>query len=252
MFLKHGRNDRWHKLKKLTDRLIREQKEKFYNRQKSQATNSRNPSQYYKAVCKLKDREKTPNFDICELFPKESPYEVAEPVVTFFSAITENMEPLEERKDQQCESDFVMFERYQIAAKLRSFKKPKSMVEGDIYTELCTTFADVLAIPLTKIYNQCLQEGVWPKKWKEETTIPKVTIPSSLDEIRNLSCTCLFSKVLESIVLSRLQEECSVGINQFGGIKGSGTEMYLVKTWETILEALDDGKSAVNLLSIDF
>ena len=71
-------------------------------------------------------------------------------------------------------------------------------------------------------------------------------------ELRNLSCTPLFSKILESSVLSRLKEEVTLSERQFGGIKGCSTEHFLLETWNQIMEALEGGDTAANLVSIDF
>ena len=37
---------------------------------------------------------------------------------------------------------------YQVAGRIRAFKKPKSMVQGDIFPALFIRFGDLLAIPL--------------------------------------------------------------------------------------------------------
>ena len=84
------------------------------------------------------------------------------------------------------------------------------------------------------------------------TVIPKNSAPSQLSELRNLSCTPLFSKVLESFLLSRLKDEIKLSVNQYGGIKGCSTDHFLIDTWNTILNSLDDGVSAANLISVDF
>ena len=71
--------------------------------------------------------------------------------------------------------------------------------------------------------------------------------------IRNISCTCLFSKVLEFFVLKRLREEVAPRINQFGGLPGSGINHYLTSAWNNVLEAMEhDENSAVNMISVDF
>ena len=143
---------------------------------------------------------------------------------------------------------------HEVAARLRTFKKPKSQVKGDITPSLVTTYADLLAIPLTFIYNQALSTLDWPLLWKSETVtaIPKNTCPAQLSELRNLSCTPLFSKVLESFVLTRLKKNISLSRNQYGGIKGCSTEHFLLETWDQIIKALEDGDTAANLVSVDF
>ena len=82
--------------------------------------------------------------------------------------------------------------------------------------------------------------------------IPKNSAPSSLGELRNLSCTPLFSKVLETFVLNRLKSEIKLDNKQYGGVKGSSTDHFLLDTWDAILRALETPGAAVNLVSIDF
>ena len=94
----------------------------------------------------------------------------------------------------------------------------------------------------------------WPTIWKSETVnvIPKNSAPSGLQELRNLSCTPLFSKILESFILDRLKKEVVLSPKQYGGIKGSSTDHFLTDTWDRILTTLEDPNKAVNLISVDF
>ena len=94
----------------------------------------------------------------------------------------------------------------------------------------------------------------WPALWKKETVIAisKNSSPANLSELRNLSCTPLFSKILESFVLDRIKGEIELSSRQFGGIKGCGTDHFLLETWDAIIKALEDGDTAANLLSVDF
>ena len=128
------------------------------------------------------------------------------------------------------------------------------MVEGDIFPDLVTSLAGPLSHPLANIFNDCLTNAYWPRNWKMEsvTIIPKISKPESFNNLRNISCTPLFSKTLEFFVLDRLKSEACPAENQYGGIKGSSTSHYLVRAWNAILEALDSGNCAVNLISVDF
>ena len=42
---------------------------------------------------------------------------------------------------------------FQVAGRIRVFKKSKSMVRGDIFPALMGLFGDLLEVPLTDIYN---------------------------------------------------------------------------------------------------
>ena len=117
-----------------------------------------------------------------------------------------------------------------------------------------TEFADLLALPLSDIYNTITETFQWPLVWKVEivTVIPKCGSPDSFDQLRNISCTLLVSKVFESFLLSWIREEVHLRKNQYGGERGCSTEHHLLETWETILRDLEDDRSASVLTSIDF
>ena len=57
---------------------------------------------------------------------------------------------------------------------------------------------------------------------------------------------------LESYVTDNLKEELKEDLVQYGSTKGCGTDHCLMHAWEYILEAMDDGSSSCNLISIDF
>ena len=145
-------------------------------------------------------------------------------------------------------------ERYQVATILKSIKKTKSVVKGDITPTLVTKFSDILAIPLTDIFNQVIKHWEWPDLWRRETVIviPKKSSLESLAECQNLSCTPLFSKALEMIVLERLKKETCFRASRYGGQKRCGADNFLVQVWEDILSGLEDDRACTNLISVDF
>ena len=106
------------------------------------------------------------------------------------------------------------------------------------------------------IYNACFLNKGWPTRWKTETVIPipKTISPGSFDDIRPISMTTLWSKILESYVASFTLEETAHNWkkNQYGGRKGSSTDHVLVGLWDKILTGLDNGSKAVVLSGIDF
>ena len=121
------------------------------------------------------------------------------------------------------------------------------MIAGDIFPDLVTTFADIIAIPMADIINGAISKRQWPQCWKRETMIiiPKCSTPSTYSELRNLSCTPLFSKILESFILEQLKKEVKPDLNQYGSTKGCGTEHYLIQAWNYILESLDEEQTCL-------
>ena len=144
--------------------------------------------------------------------------------------------------------------RHEVAARIKHFRKPKSMVRGDIFPKLMTLFADFLAIPLTSIYNEIVRTSVWPVTWKEEyvTVIPKKKTPACLDDLQNISCTKLASKIFESFVLGWAMDFVKLKPNQFGGVKGCSVNHLLVNVWQRVGEDLEDHRAGSLLTSIDY
>ena len=249
------RSDRWRQLQRRSEDMIAASREKFFNGVKNDMQVSGNSRDYFNAVRKLAatDGEKPRPWTINSMFPGESDAAVADKVATYFNQISQEYAPLEIKDCMPGGIDNCPA-LHEIASRLRRFKKPKSRVRGDIFRQLVAPLADVLAIPLHIIFQKAYQEGIWPEVWRTETVtvIPKTSRPTGLNQLRNLSCTPLFSKVLESFVLERLKTEVSLSSTQFGGIKGSGVDHFLIETWDEILRGLEDSRAGVTLASIDF
>ena len=67
-----------------------------------------------------------------------------------FQPLAENDVP------QSWNKNYLFLLPYEVSARLKSSKKPKSRIIGDIFPQLVAAFPDLLAIPLTKIYNLVL------------------------------------------------------------------------------------------------
>lgn len=83
--------------------------------------------------------------------------------------------------------------------RIRECKKPSGLLYGDVFPALLTEYAKMIAVPLTMVMNICFEQGTWPSAWRQESVsvIPKVQAPSGLNELRNISCTSVFSKIME-------------------------------------------------------
>ena len=130
------------------------------------------------------------------------------------------------------------------------------MVPGDIFPQLVTNYAASLSEPLETIYGEVFRTYHWPLCWRNEyvTIIPKCSDPEDLGSCRNISCTNLFSKVLESFMLERswAQVEPNMRKNQYGGQQGCGTDHFLAHLWTGILENLEDSRGCNSIISLDF
>ena len=233
--------------------LISQKKNEYFLKLKKKALDARNSKAYFYAVQMLGGNEAPKVWELKVLFPDKNDKEIAETLAGYFNKISNEFEPLAACTPDSYEKKSPP-EMFQIAARLKSFKKPTSRVRGDIPASLVNQVADILAIPLHYIYGEVYSKLQWPSLWKAETVsvIPKNAAPSEMSQLRNLSCTPLFSKVLESFILEDLKSMTKLSADQYGGIKGVGANHFLIGTWQDILENLEDQRAATSILSIDF
>ena len=252
---REGRSPRWKALKKKSDELYRTRAETYMNNQKNKFTGPDASRNFFRNFRSLRSREKPPEFNVRDLFPEKSESEVAEELAGHFNEISKEFDGLEQGQVPQAHSDpLPIICRAQLEKVLCGFKKPKSMVPGDIFPALVNRVAPWISSPLADIYNCITNTHVWPSNWKVEfvTPIPKKSLPQSPNDLRNISCTKLFSKVYESYILAWLSPQAPLRSNQFGGVKGLGTEHFLVNLWQNILENLDDPRAGSLITSIDY
>ena len=195
IYKEQGKSEKYHEARRACEQLIRIAKKNYLGCIIDRVKFAGNTRDYYKAVKMLRTKEAPIVWNICSMFPGESEGDISEKVADFFNIISQEYEPLPNPATLQTEHWTNVLEPYQVAARLRTFRKPKSQVPGDINPELVSKFYDLIAEPLCHVFNQSLGTLSWPSLWKSETVsiIPKNSAPSSLSELRNLSCTPLFS-----------------------------------------------------------
>ena len=129
-------------------------------------------------------------FDVMNLFPGRDKRDVSELLAEHFNAVSNEFTPLDPTTDipTTYSQEIPTLQMHEVAIRLKKFKKSKSVVKGDIFPELVTKHADLLAIPLTSIYNEITCTSEWPSIWKEEfvTIIPKTRTPTEIGQLRIL------------------------------------------------------------------
>ena len=89
------------------------------------------------------------------LFPRMNDKQIADELAAFFNRISHEFDPLEPANIPLThDRTLPVLEPFQVAGRIKAFKKPKSMVKGDIFPSLMDKFWILLAIPLTDIYNE--------------------------------------------------------------------------------------------------
>ena len=255
LYDREGRSRRWLNLKKKIVKITKKRAETYMSNVRANMTGPDACRDFFKNVQNYSCREKPPQFDVRDLFPSRSDKEVADTVAEHFNKISSEFDGLR-REDipDAVDLDLPTLTCDEVAKKLRDMKKPRSKVRGDIFPSLINRASAMLATPLTEIYNLITRTGEWPTLWKIEyvTPIPKKQHPDSLDNMRNISCTQFLSKTYESFVLGWLGQQVKLRPNQYGGVKGSGSEHFLIEMWQRAMEGLEDPRAGVLLSSIDY
>ena len=147
---------------------------------------------------------------------------------------------------------------YDVYIRLNRLKKTRSTLPIDIPDKLRQECSPHLAAPITAIYNDCLNQGLYPTLWKQEwvTPAPKITNPQVISDLRKISCTSDYSKIFEGFLKEWILEDViqNIDIGQYGGLAGTGTEHLMVCFMDRILQLLDKNqdKSAVIATSLDW
>ena len=97
-----------------------------------------------------------------------------------------------------------------------------SRVIGDPLPNLVREHPEAIVEPIMEIYNENYRSSRVPWNWKTEylTIIPKKPHLIDLSECYNISCTSLFSKILENQLLAKLRTELDPDSDQYGGLRG--------------------------------
>ena len=254
-FCRHGKSDKYYDLKNkfinkqasavkhYTDKIINEVKD-----------GSRTSS--YKALRLLGVRNGDtkddlfilPNHANEQLTEEES----AERIADYFSAISQEFDPVEYENLPPCIQDCLeaakndpgipRLEPYEVYKKISKAKKPNSEIHGDVPKKIVQLFSPELAEPVSRIYNKISSSAEYPRQWVKESqmAIPKVFPPNSEDDLRPISRTFFFSKVYESFIADWLLPIILPHMDpgQYG-MKGSSIVHYLIKFLHFVHSSLD-------------
>ena len=250
-----GGSDRWQALRDKLDAYLERRQEVYLARQREKMSGPDSAVQFFKNVKAYSTYEKPKDFDVRDLYPGRSDNEVAALVAEYFNRISSEFQSLEPSDiPATYHRDLPLLSAQEVAEMICKSKKTASRVPGDVFPKLLNRCAPALSVPLAAIYIEILRFYTWPVLWKREfvTVIPKKTNPTSLSDLRNISCTNAFSKIFEQHVLSRLAEEVTLKDNQYGGVKGCSTTPMLVEIMQQICENAEDYRSATVLCAVDY
>ena len=146
---------------------------------------------------------------------------------------------------------------YDCYQKLKTTKKPNSVIPGDIPSTIVKEFMVELSNPLSVLLDNIVQSALWPSHWKIEyiTPVSKIPIPETEDDLRPIALTAFISKVLEQFIVTWLLEIIGekMDFRQYGGLKGNSICHYLIELINFILYHQDSSEpSAILLCLVDF
>ena len=143
----------------------------------------------------------------------------------FFVSVSEHL-PRLDRNNEAFDVDGQLPDEYAIdltttLQALRKVKTNKATGPDNVPAWILKNHANILAGPLTAIFNSSLREGTIPETYKSANVIPvpKVNPPSTIEKyVRPIYLTPIASKTLESIILNMVNEniEENINCNQFG------------------------------------
>ena len=251
---KHGRSQKYLKLKENFEEKLSQEKLKYIQKIRAEVFEGKRGS-VYPALKKLGLRpgnEFQHTFSLPDHTSQNlSPAESVEIIAEHFSSISQeflplsaaNLPPNVQRVLSDQDQDLVpILSTYDVYRRIIRAKKPNSLVPGDLPTKLVKTFADILAGPVTDIYNHISLTSEYPRQWKVEhqVPIPKVFPPSSEDDLRNISKTPFLSKVYESFIADWLLEIVGPFLDPGQcGMKGSSITHYLIQLLHFVFSTLD-------------
>ena len=177
--------------------MIAFKRNQYMERHKIIITSPDLSAHFFKNVRAYNSAEKPEIWNVSSIRPNLTDAELALQLSLYFNKISNEFSPL---RSSQIPTTFdrplPVLKPYQVAMRIKNIKKPKSKIKGDIFPSLMTEYAQ----PLSDIYNRITETFIWPNIWKMEivTVIPKCVNPESFDQLRNISCTLLTSKIYES------------------------------------------------------
>ena len=147
-----GRTEKWKQIKAKTNRILAERKAGYLLKQKDHLLVHDANRSFFRIVKNYKSGEKTQDFVIRSMFKGDADDAIAEKLADFFNRISDEFEPFAQ-EDILTAAVRVLpkLELHEVSTRIRKFRKPKSMVKGDLFPQL---FSDFLTIPLADIYNE--------------------------------------------------------------------------------------------------
>ena len=145
-----------------------------------------------------------------------------------------------------------------VAKKIKAMKVNKSLGVDGIPPKLLMETVEQICIPLARMFNLSLKEGVVPFEWKETNIIPlfkKGSRNKSETYYRPVSLTSVICKLLERLIKDHMVDflvrHKILNSSQHGFLKARSCLTNMLCFLEEITKWIDEG-SPVDIIRLDF
>ena len=168
--------------------------------------------------------------------------------------------PVADAKFQGAKSDYLgplVVTPELVAKKIKAMKDNKSPGVDGIPPKLLMETVDQISIPLARVFNLSLKEGVVPFEWKEANIIPlfKKGSRNKSENYRPVSLTSVICKLLERLIKDHmvdfLVKHKLLNSSQHGFLKARSCLTNMLCFLEEITKWIDVG-SPVDIIYLDF
>ncbi|KAI8482033.1 hypothetical protein Bbelb_402090 [Branchiostoma belcheri] len=238
-FRRHGKTDRWKRLRNKTQTIIKQAKFWYY-RNFIQHLKQENPRKWWSFVNRELGRsQERSNRTSFENVPD---HDVAEALNQHFSEMWCPGNDLYLFPLQQPTKSVDLCSIGEVKALLKNVNPNKASGPDDLPTWILKEYADDFAPVITHLFNSSYEEGSVPVVWKAASVvpIPKVKGATTPSDMRPVSLLPVLAKLLERCILKRLLPSITPVItNQYAYLKGSSTVIAVIRMVQTWLTALD-------------
>ena len=183
---------------------------------------------------------------------------LADAINETFAEVSADLDPLKppEMPINRPVPDKYIIHTHQVEKRLSQIKLKKAIGPDNIPNWILKEYSDILAPPVSAIFNTTLRTANIPSMWLSANICPlaKVKPPTDIKkDLRPISLTPILAKTLESFPVRWIRSECgNVDINQYGAIERSSTTHALLQILHPIFKATDKPKYFARILMIDF
>jgi hypothetical protein len=151
----------------------------------------------------------------------------------------------------------VRFNTEQVNKALKALRVDKSPGLDNLHPRILKQYADILAEPLTEIFNSSIEESIVPKQWRQAVISPifkkgNKSLPSNYRPVSLTSIVCkLLEKLITNEILKHLKINNLLNASQHGFTSGRSTVTNLIECLNIWTEAISH-RIPIDVIYLDF